>query len=435
MRSLSFYHLPLDEHDRHLWLISIKKEITVSAHTRICSLHFVGGKKSKEYPVPTLFPWSKPQAPKRKAPPERHTPIKVTRLELSDTELSDTECEKEKKIKQLQEEVEQLKRTRVERFGLRRFMGSDNDIRFYTGLPTYKILLCLFNFIAPLLSHLHLLRTDRKHTTMPTTHAHTPRPRALQPIDELFMVLVRLRLASPEQDLAHRFDISMSTVSRICKTWILFLDQQLRPLITWPTRSSINEHMPSQFKQLYPQTRCIIDCTEIFCESPSALDIQSVTYSHYKHHNTFKGLIAISPSGAVIFISHLYGGSVSDKAITRLSGLFRFLEVGDSVMADKGFDIVYDLMCIGVKLNIPPKLTRVNKQMPKSHVITTRKIASLRIHVERAIQRIKVYRILSFVVPLSMSPIVEHIWGVCCALSLFHPPLVIDTPCTNTNEE
>ena len=57
VRSLSFYHLPRDEHARQLWLISMKKEITVSAHTRICSLHFVGGNKNKEYPVPTLFPW------------------------------------------------------------------------------------------------------------------------------------------------------------------------------------------------------------------------------------------------------------------------------------------------------------------------------------------------------------------------------------------
>ena len=76
---------------------------------------------------------------------------------------------------------------------------------------------------------------------MPTTHTHTPRPRALQPIDELF----RLRLALLEQDLAHRFDIYISTVSRICKTWILFLDQQLHPLITWPTISSMNICLPN----------------------------------------------------------------------------------------------------------------------------------------------------------------------------------------------
>ena len=62
--------------------------------------------------------------------------------------------------------------------------------------------------------------------------------------------------------------------------------------------------------------------------------------------------------------------------------------------------------------------------MPKKHVVTTRRIASLRIHVERAIGHVKVYRILHNVVPLK---IVEHIWGVCCALSLFHLPLVMDS--------
>ena len=49
-----------------------------------------------------------------------------------------------------------MKRERVERFGVRRFQGSDKDLRFYTGLPTYNIFLCLFNFIAPLLSHLSI---------------------------------------------------------------------------------------------------------------------------------------------------------------------------------------------------------------------------------------------------------------------------------------
>ena len=328
-----------------------------------------------------------------------------------------------------------MKRERVERFGVKRFQGSDKDFRFYTGLPTYNIFLCLFNFIAPLLSHLYIIRSDTKHDHTSTPRPYKPVPRALQPIDELFMVLVRLRLALLEQDLSHRFMVSISTVSRICNTWIVFLDQQLRPLITWPSKAAINEHMPAQFKEHYPHTRCIIDCTEIFCEAATDLNIQSSTYSHYKHHNTFKGLIAISPSGAVTFISRLYGGATSDKEITRASGLFNLLEVGDHVMADKGFDIVYDVMSIGVKLNVPPKLKRANTQMPKSHVITTRKIASLRIHVERAIQRIKIYRILSSEVPLSLSHSVEHIWGICCALSLFNPPLVVDSPVLSSCEE
>ena len=140
----------------------------------------------------------------------------------------------------------------MERFGVKRFQGSDKDFRFYTGLPTYSIFLCLFNFIAPLLSHLYIIRSDTKHDHTSTPRPYKPIPRALQPIDELFMALVRLRLALLEQDLSHRFMVSVSTVSRIRNTWIAFLDQQLRPLITWPSKAAINEHMPAQFKEHYP---------------------------------------------------------------------------------------------------------------------------------------------------------------------------------------
>ena len=71
----------------------------------------------------------------------------------------------------------------------------------------------------------------------------------------------------------------------------------------------------------------------------------------------------------------------------------------------------------------PPLLK--NRQQLKN-VILTRQIASLRIHVERAIGRIKQYRILSSVVPLTLVNSIDSIWSICCALSLFHPPLVTD---------
>jgi len=70
-------------------------------------------------------------------------------------------------------------------------------------------------------------------------------------------------------------------------------------------------------------------------------------------------------------------------------------------MADKGFDIAYDVLLRGAKLN--PRFLKDQKQLSKKNVILTRQIASLRIHVERAIGRIKQYRIL------------------------FHPPLVTDS--------
>ena len=128
--------------------------------------------------------------------------------------------------------------------------------------------------------------------------------------------------------------------------------------------------MPVQFREFYPTTRVIIDCTEIFTEVPSSMSAQSLTYSSYKHHNTFKGLIGVCPTGAVTFISSLYAGCISDQALTRDCGFLSLIEPGDSVMADKGFDIAFNVALQGAKLNIPPFLKN-QQQFSKRNVILT----------------------------------------------------------------
>ena len=84
------------------------------------------------------------------------------------------------------------------------------------------------------------------------------RPRLLSPLEEFFLVLVRLRLGLFEQDLAYRFGISQSTVSRIFNTWINFLFLQFKQIPLWPPKALIISHMPKVFKEKYPSTRFII---------------------------------------------------------------------------------------------------------------------------------------------------------------------------------
>ena len=432
-KGLSFYKLPTDTEERHRWLVSIKKPITVSPYTYICSLHFKNTKKAKD--VPTIFPWT-PSVSARKSPvvrpfvsPAPQTKKHKVEEDLSKqlqsytesyTKLQEKYLQLEKRLQSITEELEKMKVSHIERFGIQRVQGSDEDIQFYTGLPSYSIFISIYRYLEPLLQYLRY--RPSKHTDV--THQLLSRQRLLQPIDEFFLVLLRLRLSLLEKDLGHRFNCSVSTISRICTAWLPFLSTQLYPLITWPSRELIDLHMPKQFKEIYPSTRVIIDCTELFIETPSSLNIQSSTWSSYKHHNTFKGLIGISPTGACIFVSNLYTGGISDQELTRHCGLLDLIESGDSVMADKGFDISYDLLIRGCRLNMPPFVK--GGRLSKSNVTKTRKIASLRIHVERAIGRIKQYRILSSVIPLSISPYVNSIWFICCALTLFHPPLVVD---------
>ena len=66
--------------------------------------------------------------------------------------------------------------------------------------------------------------------------------------------------------------------------------------------------------------------------------------------------MGISPDGVITFMSFLYPVSISDKELTRQSGILNLLDCGDSVMADRGFDIEDDLILRGVHLNIPPFL-------------------------------------------------------------------------------
>ena len=153
--------------------------------------------------------------------------------------------------------------------------------------------------------------------------------------------------------------------------------------------------MPNSFKKTYPTTRCIIDATELFCQRPSSLLVQSSLYSSYKHHVTYKGLVGIAPSGAMTFISQLYPGSISDKELVARSGILneKLWKNGDSIMADRGFTIQDELKAINVSLNIPAFLDG-REQLTEFEVKERQTIASVRIHVKRAIQRVKQFQII-----------------------------------------
>lgn len=182
--------------------------------------------------------------------------------------------------------------------------------------------------------------------------------------------------------------------------------------------------MPDSFKSKYKETRVIIDSTEIEVEMASSLMLKSQTYSNYKSANTLKGLVGISPSGSITFLSQLYTGSISDREITERCGILNMpFEAGDSLMADKGFDIQDLLDPIGVKLNIPPFL-HMQDQMPANDVLQTQQIAAERIHVEGAINKIKNFHIFDQIIPVSLAGSVNQIWTVCGLLTLFQNPII-----------
>ena len=121
-------------------------------------------------------------------------------------------------------------------------------------------------------------------------------------------MLIKLRLAVPHQDLPYRFNVSRPVVSCILLTWLTMIDICLSPLISWPSREQLQRTMPKCFMDSFGlKTSVIIDCFEIFIDRTSNLLTSEQTFSNYKHHNTAKVLIGITPQGNISFVNEAWG--------------------------------------------------------------------------------------------------------------------------------
>eukprot|EP00731_Ephydatia_muelleri_P026308 Em0018g408a len=205
----------------------------------------------------------------------------------------------------------------------------DRLVRFYTGFITYRIFLAFFNFLGPVVNNLQYWGSKEGARVR-------NRKRKLDPENQLFLALVKLRLNLMTKDLAFRFGLSTAQVSRYLTTWICFLYHHIKELDWMPSVQQVAGTLSCVFKEKFPNTFAIIDGSEIFIETPTDLQMQLSTWSQYKHHNTAKFLIACTPNGAVSYVSPLYVGSISDVELTRISGFLTKLEdkPGISIMAD-----------------------------------------------------------------------------------------------------
>jgi len=174
-----------------------------------------------------------------------------------------------------------------------------------------------------------------------------------------------------------------------------------------------------------------LDCFEIFIEKPNDLTARAQTYSQYKHHNTVKVLLGITPQGTISFVSEPWGGRTSDVHLTENSGILKNLIPGDVVLADRGFTISdsVGLYCAELKI---PDFTKGKKQLQKSALDGTRDLASVRIHVERVIGLLRnKYTLLQKILPIKMlmqkldgTCTLSEILIVCSALCNLNGPVV-----------
>ena len=112
---------------------------------------------------------------------------------------------------------EQLKKSSTSASNL-----TDAKCKLFTGIPTVALFMFVFrlvsDFIAPL--------------------------KSMCQQDQILMTLMKLRLGLKNADLALRFSVSASTVSKVINRCIPIVAVRLKFLIHWPSKETVKRNLP-----------------------------------------------------------------------------------------------------------------------------------------------------------------------------------------------
>lgn len=241
----------------------------------------------------------------------------------------------------------------------------------------------------------------------------------------VLMTLMKLKLNLSFLCLSSFFHVHPTTCTDYFFYTIDILHAVLSQFIVWFPKEKINQSMPIYFKE-FQDTRVVVDCFEVRITKTKCLNCTVRTYSHYKGTNTVKILLGVAPCGTITFVSKVYGGRASDKFIFNDSKLAEKCEPQDAIMADKGFAIEDECANANLKLYRPPFFDSNKKQFDEEENTLCRKVARARVHVERAIQRIRLFKILNDKLQWLFMSNIDKIIRVVCALVNLSSPILSD---------
>jgi len=282
-----------------------------------------------------------------------------------------------------------------------------------------------------LTSHLYYLsrhkKDIKKKKKKSTSPLKKPQPMKLEPIDQLFMVLYMLRTGNSGRVTATTFGIGEATVSNYFITWMYILVWvcSMMNIFPKPHHPDYKEIRNGAWEEVLggKRIRIIIDSSNIRFETPGNAGAHSCMYSTYYKGVNAKFNLGISPNGTIIHVSLAYPGNITDKELTLHSLLaMQLLGEGQQVLADKGYVIHRAANHLGIGVTTPSFKTG-SEQITTENLVKDRVIAEKRIHIERAVKRIKEWKILQRVWRIDQADILSEVLFVCGYLSNWEPGL------------
>ena len=208
------------------------------------------------------------------------------------------------------------------------------------------------------------------------------RTRFLKPYQEVLLTLIYLRHNVAHAVVGQMFGVSADTSENTFHEVVALL-RDVCPANRWEAEKKWKKSEPSWKPDELDQI--IVDSFETPVSRPSLPEAQRRVYSGKKKRHTLKSQVVSAPSGEILDIDAGHRGPLSDKRLYEQSAVEQ-----QYPQAKKQGDLGYQ----GVAgMSVPHKkprggaLTEAQRQENRAH-------ASVRVHVEHGIRRVKGFRIV-----------------------------------------
>ena len=151
-----------------------------------------------------------------------------------------------------------------------RALQTDKTCRQFTGIPLY-----LFNMYMTGLKGKFL--KDCKFS----------------PHDQLCILFNMMKTNSCNTQLGTIFGGGEKLIGRVLKHMVKITFEFASRFIYWFSKEELSDNMFQTFRDSFPNTRCVIDGTEIKTQMPKSIHEAVLMWSSYKHAYTWKELVAI----------------------------------------------------------------------------------------------------------------------------------------------
>ncbi|XP_060112698.1 uncharacterized protein LOC132584791 [Heteronotia binoei] len=253
-------------------------------------------------------------------------------------------------------------------FSLETVKGNSKWLRFYTGFDKYSRFAAFLDFL--------LDGNEQRQEESPEHRCHS----ALSPDNQVFLVLVRLRLGLLLQDLAFRFHISESTASRYWLSWTEFMERKLKQIPVACSHRYVEAFKPQRPICHRDVPLVALDCTQLLFEAQGRTRRKGDTHWGPRSRYSIPGYAVAAPN------SYLTFGSGAEE---ELASLPVFLQAGS------------------VELSAQQEAAK-------------RQVLSFRSLTDKALS----FRFLRVIHPQNMEGQVGRAWTIACYLAcLLHEPM------------